>query len=119
MHQEGRGWLDFVQLREVTAENHYVMHLSQLSYDQARAGSNEFKRSSLSINALRACVYIRQLSSFRAPTLWFIDLNVTTCHVQYTFLSSLENGQNMTILEIRHFCMMRKWPPTVIRRAKH
>ena len=43
MHQEGRGWLDFVQLREVTAENHYVMHLSQLSYDQARAGSNEFK----------------------------------------------------------------------------
>ena len=32
------------------------------------------QRSSLVINALRACVYIhmRQLSSFRAPTLWFI-----------------------------------------------
>ena len=46
-------------------------------------------RSSLSINALRACVYIyiRQLSSFRAPTLWFIDLTVATCHIQYTFLS--------------------------------
>ena len=46
-------------------------------------------RSSLSINALRACVYIyiRQLSSFRAPTLWFIDLPVATCHIQYTFLS--------------------------------
>ena len=30
------------------------------------------RRGSLSINALRACVYIyiRQLSSFRAPTLW-------------------------------------------------
>ena len=46
-------------------------------------------RSSLSINALRACVYIyiRQLSSFRAPTLWFIDLSVATFHIQYTFLS--------------------------------
>ena len=43
----------------------------------------------LSIYALRACVYIyiRQLSSFRAPTLWFIDPTVTTCHIQYTFLS--------------------------------
>ena len=32
-------------------------------------------------------IYIRQISSFRAPTLWFIDLIVTTCHIQYTFLS--------------------------------
>ena len=33
---------------------------------------------SLSINVLHACVYIyiRQLSSFRAATLWFIDLTV-------------------------------------------
>ena len=30
---------------------------------------------------------IRQLSSFSAPMLWFIDLTVATCHVQYTFLS--------------------------------
>ena len=47
------------------------------------------QRGSLSINALRACVYIyiRQLSSFRAPTLWFIDVTVVTCHIQYTFLS--------------------------------
>ena len=45
-----------------------------------------FKRSSPGINALRACVYIyiRQLSSFRAPTLWFIDLTVATFHIQYT-----------------------------------
>ena len=43
-------------------------------------------RGSLSINALHACVslYTRQLSSFRAPTLWFIDLTVATCHIQYS-----------------------------------
>ena len=35
----------------------------------------------LSINALRACVYIYiwHLSSFRVPTLLFIDLTVITC----------------------------------------
>ena len=46
-------------------------------------------KEALSINAVRACVYIYiwQLSSFRAPTLWFIDLTVATCHFQYTFLS--------------------------------
>ena len=27
--------------------------------------------------------------------------------------------QNTKILEVRHFRMIRKWPPTVIRRAKH
>ena len=42
--------------------------------------------SSISIyNALRA--FIRQLSSFTAPTLWFIDLTVATCHIQYNFLT--------------------------------
>ena len=43
----------------------------------------------LSINALCTFVhiYIWQLSSFRAPTLWFIGLTVATCHIQYTFLS--------------------------------
>ena len=61
-------------------------------------------KSSLSINALHACVYIynRQLSSFRTPTLWFIDLNVAICHIQYGFLNlssiipifARENGQN-------------------------
>ena len=45
--------------------------------------------------------------------LWFIDLTVATCHIQYTFLSlcqfvSRENGQNTTILEVRHFRMIRK-----------
>ena len=62
------------------------------------------------VNALRACVYIymRQLSSFRAPTLWLIELTVATRHIQYTFLSlcqfvSRENGQNTKILEGYHF----------------
>ena len=44
----------------------------------------------LNINALRACVYIyiRQLSSFRGPTLWFIDLTIAaTCHIRYSFQS--------------------------------
>ena len=66
-----------------------------------------------SINALGACVYIsiRQLSSFRAPTLWFIDLTVASCHIQYTFLNlcrffSRENGQNTKILEVRYHTKM-------------
>ena len=48
------------------------------------------ERSSLSINALHACVYIYiwQLISLRAPTLWFIHLTVTTCH--NTSLSSCQ-----------------------------
>ena len=61
----------------------------------------ESLKKPLSINALRACVYIyiQQLSSFRAPTLWFISMTVATCHIQYTFLSlcrfySRENVQN-------------------------
>ena len=58
-------------------------------------------KEALSINALRACVYIyiRQVSSFRAPTWWFIVLTVAAYHIQYTSLSSCqffsrENGQN-------------------------
>ena len=49
-------------------------------------------RGFLSINALYTCVYIyiRQLSSFRAPALWFINLTVDTCHIQYIFLSLLQ-----------------------------
>ena len=48
----------------------------------------------LSINALHACVfiYIRQLSTFRAPKLWFINLTVTTCHIQYPFLEFMSNS---------------------------
>ena len=43
----------------------------------------DLENVSLRISALRACVYIyiRQLSSFRAPTLRFINLTVTTCHI--------------------------------------
>ena len=41
-------------------------------------------RGFLGINALHACVYIyiQELSSF-VTTLWFIDLTVATCHIQY------------------------------------
>ena len=59
-----------------------------------------FKRAFCGINTLHACVfiiYIWQLGSFRASTLWFIDLTVASCHIQYTFLSSL------------HFFFTRKW----------
>ena len=75
---------------------------------------------------LRPCVYIhiRQLSSFRAPTWWFIDPTVATCHIQYNFLSlcpflARENVQNTEILGVHHFRMIRKWPPTASGRAKH
>ena len=85
-----------------------------------------FLTEALSINALHACVYIynQQLRSFRAPTLWFMDLTVATCHIQYMFLSlceffSQENRQNTKILEVCHFCIIWKWPQLVIRRAKH
>ena len=37
----------------------------------------------------------------------------------YALFLSGENGLNTRILELRHFCMIIKWPPTVTRRAKH
>ena len=53
-------------------------------------------KEALGINALHTCVYIYvcQLSSFRVPTLWFINLTVTI----FNTLFSPENGQNMKIL---------------------
>ena len=79
--------------------------------------SKNFKRGSLS--TLHACVYVYiwQLSSFRAPT-----LTVTTCHIQYTFLTlckgfSWENRQNTEILEVCHYRMIQKWALPVIRCA--
>ena len=70
---------------------------------------------SLASSLLPACVYIyiRQLSSFRAPT--FIDL---LCYLPYSihfsgflliFFFLWENGQNTKILEVCDFCMIRKW----------
>ena len=62
---------------------------------------------SLSFNALRTCVYIYiwQLSSLRAPTLWFIDLSVLAIFnslfwVHLMFFILWENGQNTKILEV-------------------
>ena len=59
-------------------------------------------------------MYIRQLSYFRAPTLWS---TVATCH-----LFSRENGQN-TKIEVRHFRTIRaegyKARKTLILRELH
>ena len=45
------------------------------------------QRSSLTVNGLHtpAYIYIRQLSSFKVPTLWFIDLAVATNAIFNTF----------------------------------
>ena len=74
------------------------------------SGFTTMRRSSLAVNALRAClyIYIRQLSSFRAPTLWLsIWLSLlgifNTLFWVYANLFSWENGQNTRILEVRHF----------------
>ena len=66
------------------------MFLSSKTSDAMEDTNSIAHRSSLSINALCTCLYIhiQQLSFFRAPTLWFIDLTVPTCHIRYTFLSS-------------------------------
>ena len=48
------------------------------------------KAAALSVVMLCTCVYIYilQLSFLNtAPMLWFIDLTVITCHIQYTLLS--------------------------------
>ena len=57
------------------------------------------KFSTLSNNASSLCLYICiwQLSSFRAPRLWFTHLTVAICQIQYIFRSlhqliSRENG---------------------------
>ena len=65
-----------------------IFHCSPADVKYQKIPSNAVILS-LSINALHACVYIyiRQLNAFGAPTLWFIDLTVATCQIQYTFLS--------------------------------
>ena len=61
-----------------------------------------------SINAVFACVsiYIRQLSSFRAPTLYRSDYNYLPYSIYFSefmsILFSRENGQNTKILEVRY-----------------
>ena len=61
-------------------------------------------KEDLSMNALRACVYIyiRRL----------IDQTVATCHILYTFLSLWKTDKT------RKYSATRKWPPTANRRAK-
>ena len=64
-------------------------------------------------NEMCVYIYIWHLSSIRVPMLWFINVTVAACHIQYTFQSlcqyfSVENGQNKKIVEVRHFRMIRK-----------
>ena len=75
-------------------------------------------RSSLSINALRACVYIQQLSSFRAPKLWCIDCCYMPYSMQFSefvwiFFFLQENRQN------RKLFYVQKWTPPIVWHAKH
>ena len=51
-----------------------------------KAGQVSDVEEALSLRT-RVSIYIWHLSSFRTPTLWFIDLTVATCHIQYTFPS--------------------------------
>ena len=61
------------------------------------------------------------------PTLWFIDLTVATCHIQYPFLNLCHFFLNEKtdkrwkyLKSNHHFHMIQTWPPTVTRRAiKH
>ena len=77
-------------------------------------------KETLTVNALCARVYIhiQQLSSFRAPTLRFIDLTVATCHIQYTFLSLaiIFFTRNRTKHENTRspVGMIWKWPPKAL-----
>ena len=66
------------------------------SYQWNESGKKRLQLKRLSQYMLCAPVFIFTSGS----TLWFIDLTVATCHIQYTFLSlcqcfSRENGQNM------------------------
>ena len=50
-------------------------------------------------------IFTSSSSALLGRLLWFIDLTVATCHIQYTFLSlcqffSQENGQNTKILKV-------------------
>ena len=61
----------------------------------------------------RMCLYLHpQLSSFRAPTLWFINLIVATAIFNTLFWVYANFFHEKTD-------KTRKWPPSVIRRAKH
>ena len=84
--------------------------------ERMHAHLNGFPQVSLSINALcaRVYIYIRQLSSFMAPTLWFIDLTVAACHIQYTFLSLWQFFFKRKMLKVHHLRIIRKWPSTVL-----
>ena len=76
----------------------HLNHLAEVNNKRTYCIQTAYRRcllkDALSVLMLcTKCVYIciRQLSSFRAPTLWFIDLTIATCHIQYTFLTLCQN----------------------------
>ena len=77
-----------------------------------------FLKKALSVLMLCAPVFIFTSGSM----LWFIDLTVATCHIQYTFLSLCQFFHEQTDKTRKYYdtiSVIRKWPPTVTRRAKH
>ena len=74
----------------------------------AQSHSRNFKEV-LSVLLLCAPVLIftsgSSAGSFRVPMLWFIDLTVATCHIQYALLSLCQffhKKTDKTQLEVRH-----------------
>ena len=72
---------DFIiVVRKISPPNRCALYIARYTWNVVLAIQHKVIRACV-------CIYIRQLDSFRAPTLWFIDLTVATCHIQYTFLS--------------------------------
>ena len=94
----------------------YLLQISFFSSQHFSTKTNH--KSPLSIDALRACVYIyiRQLGSFRVPTLWFIDLTVATCHIHYHPLRLCQCFPRKRRKHKNTFRMIRK---SITRHATH
>ena len=88
-----------------------------------------FLKSSLCINALGTmqCLYLFKSGSSAlighpgcGLYIWLSLLTIlNTLFWVYANYFSWENGQNMKILKVCHFCMNGKWLPRVTRHAKH
>ena len=72
-------------------------------------------------NDYKVSCSVQKRSSFRAPTLWFIDLAVATCHIQYTFCvyAIFIFFGVKTDKTSKFICITQKWPPTVTRHTEH
>ena len=82
--RSGRRSLD-IRMRKWKNADYYTLYSAPVCLRVADVLA--FFKEVLSVLMLCASVYIyiRHLSSFRAPTWWFIDLTVATFHIQYIF----------------------------------